>query len=67
MIGRKLLDDARQPDIAEMPFTGFNLRGQRSGGERFADEAAEALSDLPESRATVALRDAIAYVMERTQ
>lgn len=39
----------------------------RRRGERFADEAAEALSELPESRATAALRDAIAYVMERTQ
>jgi octaprenyl-diphosphate synthase len=43
------------------------LEYARRRGERFADEAAEALSDLPESRATVALRDAIAYVMERTQ
>jgi octaprenyl-diphosphate synthase len=39
----------------------------RRRGERFAEEAAEALSDLPESRATTALRDAIIYVMERTQ
>ena len=39
----------------------------RRRGERFADEAADALSDLPESRATAALRDAIIYVMERTQ
>ena len=43
------------------------LEYARRRGERFADEAAEALSDLPESRATLALRDAIAYVMERTQ
>lgn len=43
------------------------LEYARRRGDRFADEAAEALSDLPESRATVALRDAIAYVMERTQ
>ena len=43
------------------------LEYARRRGERFADEAAEALSDLPESRATAALRDAIAYVMERTQ
>lgn len=43
------------------------LEYARRRGERFADEAAEALSELPESRATVALRDAIAYVMERTQ
>ena len=43
------------------------LEYARRRGERFADEAADALSDLPESRATVALRDAIAYVMERTQ
>ena len=43
------------------------LEYARRRGERFADEAAEALSDLPESRATEALRDAIAYVMERTQ
>jgi octaprenyl-diphosphate synthase len=39
----------------------------RRRGERFAEEAADALSDLPESRATAALRDAIVYVMERTQ
>jgi octaprenyl-diphosphate synthase len=39
----------------------------RRRGERFAEEAADALSDLPESRATAALRDAIIYVMERTQ
>jgi octaprenyl-diphosphate synthase len=39
----------------------------RRRGERFAEQAAEALSELPESRATAALRDAIAYVMERTQ
>jgi octaprenyl-diphosphate synthase len=43
------------------------LEYARRRGERFADEAAEALSELPESRATTALRDAIAYVMERTQ
>ncbi len=43
------------------------LEYARRRGERFADEAAEALSELPESRATAALRDAIAYVMERTQ
>jgi octaprenyl-diphosphate synthase len=43
------------------------LEYARRRGERFADEAAEALLDLPESRATAALRDAIAYVMERTQ
>lgn len=43
------------------------LEYARHRGERFADGAAEALSDLPESRATAALRDAIAYVMERTQ
>ena len=43
------------------------LEYARRRGERFADGAAEALSDLPESRATAALRDAIAYVMERTQ
>lgn len=43
------------------------LEYARRRGERFADEAAEALSDLPESRATAALRDAIVYVMERTQ
>jgi octaprenyl-diphosphate synthase len=39
----------------------------RRRGERFADEAADTLSNLPESRATAALRDAIIYVMERTQ
>ena len=43
------------------------LEYARRRGEGFADEAAEALSELPESRATTALRDAIAYVMERTQ
>ena len=43
------------------------LEYARRRGERFADEAAEALSELPDSRATAALRDAIAYVMERTQ
>ncbi len=43
------------------------LEYARRRGERFADEAAEALSELPESRATAALRDAITYVMERTQ
>jgi octaprenyl-diphosphate synthase len=36
-------------------------------GEGFADEAADALSKVPESHATAALRDAIVYVMERTQ
>jgi octaprenyl-diphosphate synthase len=43
------------------------LEYARRRGERFAEEAAEALSELPESRATAALRDAITYVMERTQ
>lgn len=43
------------------------LEYARRRGERFADEAAEALSELPESRATAALRDAITYVMERRQ
>jgi octaprenyl-diphosphate synthase len=43
------------------------LEYARRRGERFADEAAEALSELPESHATAALRDAITYVMERTQ
>jgi octaprenyl-diphosphate synthase len=43
------------------------LEYARQRGERFADEAAEALSNVPESRATAALRDAIVYVMERTQ
>jgi geranylgeranyl pyrophosphate synthase len=43
------------------------LEYARRRGERFAEGAAEALSNLPESRATGALRDAIAYVMERTQ
>lgn len=51
-------------DIVE-EYGGLDYARRR--GERFADEAAEALSELPESRATAALRDAIAYVMERTQ
>ncbi|HZO20800.1 MAG TPA: polyprenyl synthetase family protein [Gemmatimonadaceae bacterium] len=67
------LFDEREPDdemigsvIAIVEECG-GLEYARRRGERFADEAAEALSDLPDSRATAALRDAIVYVMERTQ
>ena len=68
----RLFDDSAPDDALIARVIGIveecgGLDYARRRGERFADEAAEALSELPESRATAALRDAITYVMERTQ
>ncbi len=43
------------------------LEYARNRGEQFAEEANAALSDLPETAASGALRDAIAYAVDRSQ
>ncbi|MBC7791979.1 MAG: polyprenyl synthetase family protein [Anaerolineae bacterium] len=60
-------EDAQVRRVAEIVVELGGLDYARNRGEQFADEANAALSDLPETSASTALRDAIVYAVDRSQ
>ncbi|HET7586044.1 MAG TPA: polyprenyl synthetase family protein [Gemmatimonadaceae bacterium] len=60
-------DDEQIGTVVDIVTELGGLEYARRRGDQYAAEAEEALDAVPESAATAALRDAVAYVMERTQ
>jgi octaprenyl-diphosphate synthase len=60
-------DDALIGRVIDIVAEGGGLDYARHRGEQYAQEAESALAGLPDSPATSALHDAIAYVMDRNQ
>ncbi len=60
-------EDEQIGAVMEIVAEEGGLEYARRRGEQYATEAEEALDGLPESPATSALRNAVAYAMERTQ
>ena len=60
-------DDARIAHVIEIVADRGGLDYARERGLEYAREAEAALAELPDSAATAALRDAIAYALDRSQ
>jgi octaprenyl-diphosphate synthase len=67
LFGLSDVDDARINRVIEIVVENGGLEYARRKGEAYASAAADALVGLPETPVLVALHEAIAYVMDRSQ